>query len=202
MPIAYEASINHDHKARPACSLVFLTCYAGPSFLSTTDSESDTFREDDQAHLTAKNLTLFIPNDNADWKGDYEIDSENFGGVTPRTRRRTVARLSGTPSPLQRTSTAIKTAWRHASMRVANVHLHDTSIRLPDDDETYSDVFPTPTDRDDNAEDVSDPYRSGSTTPLRGCTLGFLGPQNPFRLKLYYMLSHSCVRFFAHDTET
>ncbi|KIM51695.1 hypothetical protein SCLCIDRAFT_33242 [Scleroderma citrinum Foug A] len=161
-----------------------------PSLYSTTDSESDTFRDDDQALLSARK-TPSIPSDNAEWKEGYGIDSEHFGGVTPRTRRRTVARLSGTPSPLQRTTTVIKTAWRRASMRVANVRLHDTSIRLPDDDETCSNAFPTPTDTEDDPRDGADPRRSQSTTLLRGYTLGFLGPTNSFRLKLYHMLSHS-----------
>ncbi|KAL4071924.1 Ion transport protein-domain-containing protein, partial [Scleroderma citrinum] len=81
---------------------------------------------------------------------------------------------------------------RRASMRVANVRAYDTSIRLPDDDDdTYSDVFPIPNDRKDETEDANDLCGSQKVTLLRGYALGFLGPTNSFRLKLYHVLSHS-----------
>ncbi|KAG6337188.1 hypothetical protein ID866_1902 [Astraeus odoratus] len=157
-------------------------------------SEIDSSRDDDREHLTTKK-TSPLPGDTTQWLGDYTLDSERVGGATPRTRRRTVARLSGTPSPLQRTGTAIKSAFRRASMRVANVRAHDTSIRLPDDDddddELYSDADSTPSDKTNNREGQLDPPRGvQQTTPLRGYALGFLGPMNPFRLKLYLILSH------------
>ncbi|KAI6024262.1 Ion transport protein-domain-containing protein [Pisolithus marmoratus] len=168
------------------------------SFLSTTDSDLDASKDDDTTHLTKKKA-LAISTDSTEWLEGYRVDSERSGGTTPRTRRRTIARLSGTPSPLQRTGTAIKSAFRRASMRVANIRAQDASIRLPDDDEEEQeeedwDVSSTPDDKQSNGGGL--PYQSEAlgaqdALPLRGNTLGFLGPTNPFRLRLYHMLSHS-----------
>ncbi|KAF9236771.1 Ion transport protein-domain-containing protein [Melanogaster broomeanus] len=161
------------------------------SLLSTPDSDADTARDDDELHLTA-NKSQPSPHGHNYWPGDFSVDSERSGGVTPRSRQRTM-RYSTTPSPLHRTGTALKTAFRRASMRVANVRGHDTSIRLPDDDEDVDDLDSTSEDIDDIIQGEPDGNfirRTQTSTPLRGWALGFLGPTNPLRLRLYHMLSH------------
>lgn len=110
-----------------------------------------------------------------------------------------MARLSGKPSPLQRTGSAIKSAFRRASMRVANIRAQDASIRLPDDDEEEQEeedweVFSTPDDKQSSGGGHAprpEALNTQEALPLRGNTLGFLGPTNPFRLKLYLLLSYS-----------
>ncbi|KIJ67326.1 hypothetical protein HYDPIDRAFT_127226 [Hydnomerulius pinastri MD-312] len=175
-------------------SSVFSTARAGPSsasLLSTPDSDVSTSRDDDEVHLTA-NKSHSSANRHSHWSEDFSVDSERSGGVSPRATRRTI-RYSTTPSPLSRTGTALKTAFRRASLRVANVRGHDTSIRLPDGDEDEDADSPLE-DKDNTMQDESsdsDPRRTQTLTPLRGWALGFLGPSNLFRLRLYQMLSHS-----------
>lgn len=163
------------------------------SLLSAADSDLDASKDDDTTHLTKKK-TLAISTDSTEWLEDYSVDSERSGGTTPRTRRRTIARLSGTPSPLQRTGTAIKSAFRRASMRVANIRAQDASIRLPDDNEEEQEEEDwTPDDKpldDGGQRHQCEALGTHETLPLRGNTLGFLGPTNSFRLRLYLMLSH------------
>ncbi|KAI6152729.1 Ion transport protein-domain-containing protein [Pisolithus thermaeus] len=84
-------------------------------------------------------------------------------------------------------------------MRVANIRTQDASVRLPDDDEEEKeeedwDVFLTPDDKRSNGEGQalqSEALKTQEAQPLRGRTLGFLGPTNPFRHKLHLLLSHS-----------
>ncbi|KAI6127016.1 Ion transport protein-domain-containing protein [Pisolithus sp. B1] len=84
-------------------------------------------------------------------------------------------------------------------MRVANIRTQDASVRLPDDDEEEQeeddwDVFLTPDDKQSIGEGQahqSEALKTQEAQPLRGRTLGFLGPTNPFRHKLYLLLSHS-----------
>ncbi|KAF7291112.1 hypothetical protein MIND_01254300 [Mycena indigotica] len=89
------------------------------------------------------------------------------------TRQRTV-RYSTSPSPLKKTGTAIKHVSqniRRMSVRVANVASLGLE-RLPDDK----------TDDEDSIPDTS------QSLPLRGRTLGFLGPTNPLRLACFNFL--------------
>ncbi|KAI6001926.1 Ion transport protein-domain-containing protein [Pisolithus albus] len=188
-------------QVRLACQRV-LTLQIGPnsftSLLSTTDSDLDATKDEDTTYLTKKKA-LVISTDSTEWLEDHGVDSERSGGITPRTRRRTMARLSGKPSPLQRTGSAIKSAFRRASMRVANIRAQDASIRLPDDDEEEQEeedweVSSIPDDKQSSGGDQArrpEALNTQEALPLRGNTLGFLCPTNPFRLKLYLLLSHS-----------
>ncbi|KIK93928.1 hypothetical protein PAXRUDRAFT_828487 [Paxillus rubicundulus Ve08.2h10] len=176
-------------------SSMFSASRAGPSsasLLSTPDSDADTSKDDDELHLTA-NKSQLSADCHSYWLGDSFVDSERSGGVTPRSKRRTI-RYSTAPSPLQRTGTALKTVFRRASLRVANARAHDTSIRLPDGDKDDYDLDSSSEynediqqgERDDNLTRRTQPL-----TPLRGRAIGFLGPTNPLRLSLYNMLTHS-----------
>ncbi|KAI6015330.1 Ion transport protein-domain-containing protein [Pisolithus orientalis] len=79
-------------------------------------------------------------------------------------------------------------------MRVANIRAQDASIRLPDDNEEEQEEEDwTPDDKpldDGGQRHQSEALGTHETLPLRGNTLGFLGPTNSFRLRLYLMLSH------------
>ncbi|KAI6144232.1 Ion transport protein-domain-containing protein [Pisolithus tinctorius] len=79
-------------------------------------------------------------------------------------------------------------------MRVANIRAQDASIRLPDDNEEEQEEEDwTPDDKPFDGggqRHQSEALETHETLPLRGNTLGFLGPTNSFRLRLYLMLSH------------
>ena len=181
-----------DHPLRNDSSL-FSTSHtnaSSASLLSTSNSDADTVLDDDEAHLTRKAQPKM---DRGHWPRDLSVDSERSAGVASRPRRRYT-----TASPLQRTGTAIKHAFRRASMRVANVRGHRPSIRLPEDNEDFDsdemlDGRETVTQRD-VGERVA--YRAQPSIPLRGRPLGFLGPTNPLRLRLYNLLNHpyACLR--------
>jgi hypothetical protein len=183
-------------------SSIFSASRAGPSsasLLSTPDSDADTSKDDDELHLTA-NKSQSSANGHSYWSGDSSVDSERTGGVTPRSKRRTI-RYSTAPSPLQRTGTALKTAFRRASLRVANARVHDTSIRLPDGDKDDYDLGSSSEDNEDILQGERDDNlarRTHHLTPLRGRAIGFLGPTNPLRLSLYHMLTHSYAWFRRH----
>lgn len=98
--------------------------------------------------------------------------------LTPNQRRRTL-RYSVAPSPLKKTGTVIQTVTknlRRASMRVVNLHNDNTGAYGRMDD--------------DGLPDEADVSWSTAQTPgpLRGRTLGLLGPQNPLRLFLYALM--------------
>ncbi|KAF8840292.1 hypothetical protein BDN67DRAFT_996862 [Paxillus ammoniavirescens] len=161
------------------------------SLLSTPDSDADTSKDDDELRLTA-NKSQSSANGHSYWSEDPSVDSERTGGATPRSKRRTI-RYSTAPSPLQRTGTALKTALRRASLRVANARAHDTSIRLPDGDKDDYDIDSSSEDNEDILQDEQDDNLARRThhLTLRGRAIGFLGPTNPLRLSLYHMLTHS-----------
>lgn len=152
------------------------------SLRSTSDSDADTVRDDDETRLTGK-AQLKV-----DGSRDLPVDSERSAGMTPRSRRRYT-----TPSPLQRTGTAIKNALRRTSTRVANVRGHRPSIRLREgdaDSDSTSDGMEETT-----RHDVGERAVHLQSIPLRGRALGFLGPTNPLRLRLYYLLIHPYAYF-------
>ncbi|KAJ7112947.1 Ion transport protein-domain-containing protein [Mycena epipterygia] len=93
----------------------------------------------------------------------------------PSTARRRTLRYSASPSPLKKTGTAIKHVsqnLRRASVRVVNMASVVGHERLPDDKK----------DDDDHLPDLS------QTLPIRGRTLGFLGPTNGLRLFCFNLL--------------
>ncbi|KAG9312660.1 hypothetical protein JVU11DRAFT_7076 [Chiua virens] len=177
-----------EHASRKNSFHGFSTSHPGVSFTSfqsTSDSDADPVQDDDEMRLASK------PQRTRDgrtaWSSQLAVDSERSAGLTPRRRRRYTT-LSA--SPLERTGTVIQKAFRRASMRVANVRGHRQSARLQNDsedsDSTLDGVERT-TERD-AGEWVTHETQPG--TPLRGWVLGFLGPTNPLRVRLYHLLIH------------
>ncbi|KAJ7487241.1 Ion transport protein-domain-containing protein [Mycena galericulata] len=92
----------------------------------------------------------------------------------PAAARRRTLRYSTSPSPLKKTGTAIKHVsqnLRRASIRVVNMASVGLE-RLPDDKK----------DDDDHLPDLA------ATLPIRGRTLGFLGPTSSVRLACFNFL--------------
>lgn len=171
----------------------YSTSHAGPSTASLIpprDFEAeDGLREDDEAHLTAnmsRNGTEEI------WEGGHGEDPERTAPMTPRSRRRT-ARYSVSPSPLKKTGTAIKSMThnlRRASVRVVNLAGLENQIRLGDDDEETHGKSKPEEGEEDPLPDLS------KALPIRGRTLGCLGPESRMRLALFNFLVYPCVFFF------
>lgn len=119
-------------------------------------------------------------------------------------RRRTTLRYSTSPSPLKKTGTAIKSMsqnLRRVSLRVVNLANSglETQIRLPDDDHYgYNDPRYAGARKSSDDEDETGGYGYGAngqglpdlskTLPLRGRTLGCMGPRNQIRLGFYRLL--------------
>ena len=166
------------------------------SLLSTLDSDADTIPDDDETRLTGEAQPKVVDG-RSRWSRDLSVDSERSVGVTSRARGR-----YSTPSPLQRTGTAIRSALRHASTRVANVRGHRPSIRLregsedSDSDSTLDGIEETM--QRDVGGGVA--HLARPSIPLRGRALGFLGPTNPLRLRLYKLLiyPYACFRPSFH----
>ncbi|KAF9005006.1 Ion transport protein-domain-containing protein [Cyathus striatus] len=166
----------------------YSTSQAGPSTASLIEpppdeSEYDGHREDDEAHLTANMSRSGI--DERWGSEDPEMD-----GQTPR-RRRTV-RYSVSPSPLKKTGTAIRNVsqnLRRVSLRVVNLAGSglETQLRLGDGETTGR----SKKDEGEESEEEEEYMQELSKKmPLRGRTLGFLGPENKVRLALYGFLVH------------
>ncbi|KAJ7159975.1 hypothetical protein C8R43DRAFT_1233933 [Mycena crocata] len=114
----------------------------------------------------------------------YDNEDSDVQHLTPGpsdTRRMTL-RYSTSPSPLKKTGTAIKHVsqnLRRASIRVVNMAAAGAGReRLPDDKGSLS-----PDD-----EDALPDLALGAPLPLRGRTLGFLGPTNGLRLACFNVL--------------
>ncbi|RDB21766.1 Calcium-channel protein cch1 [Hypsizygus marmoreus] len=154
----------------------YSTSQAGPStasLITPREFESDEGqREDDEAHLTS-NMSRNAA------EGGYDVgDPEGNAAMTPRSRRRTL-RYSTSPSPLKKTGTAIKSMGhniRRASVRVVNLASAglESQLRLGDVDDTGQEEEPLP--------DLT------KALPIRGRTLGCLGPDSKVRLALFNFL--------------
>jgi voltage-dependent calcium channel len=152
----------------------------------------DGHREDDEAHLT-ENMSH-----NESEERYYARDPEQ-SPVSPRSRSRTVLRYSAPTSPLKKTGTAIKNLshnFRRASLRVVNLASAglESQIRLPDgpDEGTRGERLAL-----SKGEESEEPLPNlGKTLPLRGRTLGCLGPKNKLRLVLFNFLVYPCVMLF------
>ncbi|KAF9557915.1 high-affinity cell membrane calcium channel [Agrocybe pediades] len=117
-------------------------------------------------------------------------DPEHEGSSTPRSRRRTV-RYSASPSPLKKTETAMKTvskSLRRMSLRVVNLANTglEGQLRLGDGDEGKLKIK-TGAEDDEEGPPVPDLKK---VLPIRGRTLGFLGPTSKIRLTLFNFLVH------------
>ncbi|KAF4622122.1 hypothetical protein D9613_009466 [Agrocybe pediades] len=172
------------------------TSLAGPSTVSLIGGHrghfehevDDGHREDDEAHLTA-NMSHSGMGDNSP-EGYSSGDPEHEGSSTPRSRRRTV-RYSASPSPLKKTETAMKTvskSLRRMSLRVVNLANTglEGQLRLGDGDEGKLKIK-TGAEDDEEGPPVPDLKK---VLPIRGRTLGFLGPTSKIRLTLFNFLVH------------
>ncbi|CAA7264458.1 unnamed protein product [Cyclocybe aegerita] len=165
---------------------VYSNAQAGPSMASLMDQHrghfeheiEDGHREDDEAHLTA-NMSRSGMSDE-----DAMADPEHDGGTTPRSRRKTL-RYSVSPSPLKKTESAMKSVsknLRRMSLRVVNLANTglEGQLRLGDGQDKK-------VDDDDDGPPAPDLKR---VLPIRGRTLGFLGPDSQIRLTLFRFLVH------------
>jgi len=138
----------------------------------------DEHREDDEAHLT-KNMSL---NETESMWAD--ADPERLAGSAGR---RTVT-YSTLPSSLKKTNSVFRDATRNirrVSLRVVNMagNRLENQIKLVNDNDT-------PRKSENEDEPLPD---FSKIIPIRGRTLGFLGPDSKFRLSLYRMLIYPCV---------
>ncbi|KAK7018498.1 Ion transport protein-domain-containing protein [Favolaschia claudopus] len=109
---------------------------------------------------------------------DDQVRLTNTTDDNPGAARRRTLRYSASPSPLKKTGTAIKHVsqnFRRASVRVVNLASAGLE-RLPDVDDKK--------DLDETLPELA------QSLPLRGRTLGFLGPTNPFRMACFNFLVH------------
>lgn len=143
----------------------------------------DGHREDDEAHLTANMSTAGMVHE-----GYLTEDPESDGGATPRSGKRTV-RYSISPSPLKKTESAMKSVTknlRRMSLRVVNLANTglEGQLRLGDGDDVGG--------KGKKAEDSDGPPAPDlkQVLPIRGRTLGFLGPDSKVRLSLFNFLVH------------
>lgn len=164
------------------------TSQPGPSSASLIGSayagaDSDSQREDDEAHLTSN---MSRTGSSGVWGQRDEIDPER-SATTSRSGKMT-GRYSTSPSPLKKTGTrlmAVSRSIRRASLRVVNLAgagLED-HVRLDDQDEQKS-----PQDEDEDTRPEETLPDLASTLPIRGRTLGFLGPTSKVRLAMYRLL--------------
>jgi voltage-dependent calcium channel len=190
------------------------------SLISTSrrDSSPTSSTFDDFTHLTATLSTANMnPNNEMDVAavnnghdhGDWRTDSEQhvFGDDTPRTRRRLGQRYNAnlTPSPIQRSGTAIKRlsqGLRRVSWRVVNFAGAglDDHIRLPDVgdqvDATGDGRRRSSADNDEDGDDrFVQPFADfgRNVFPLRGRTLCLFGPDSRVRRAMYGFLIFPCV---------
>jgi voltage-dependent calcium channel len=184
-------SFTHNYGYRSANGGTYITSQPGPSSASLIStnyrtSDPDIQREDDEAHLTSNMSRIGTGND---WEEGENIDPEHSSATA---RRRRTLRYSGTPSPLRKTGNRLMTISRNlrrASLRVVNMAGAgiDEHIRLADvDDEKY--VGDENEYEDGKFYDALELEDLSKVIPIRGRTLGFMGPKSRIRLALFRFL--------------
>ncbi len=151
------------------------------SYVRESGDTTDSTRDDDEAHLTA-NMSR------GEWAIGHSVDPER-SGASPRSARRRTVRYS--TSPLKKTGTTLMSVSRNlrrASLRVVNFGGYglEDHVRLDDLDERDvkdkdEDEIP---DEDEVLPDLS------KALPIRGRTLGCLGPRSKLRLAMYKFLTY------------
>ncbi|KAF7794178.1 hypothetical protein EIP86_005309 [Pleurotus ostreatoroseus] len=163
----------------------YSTSQPGPSSASLISStyrgnEPDGYREDDEAALT-RNMS----------RGGIDMDSdpERSVATTASARSRRTVRYSTSPSPLRKTGNRLLSLSRNirrVSIRVVNMAGMgiDEHVRLADvEDEKLEDE-----DEEDEEEQEEALPDLSKTLPIRGRTLGILGPTSKIRLAMYHFL--------------
>ena len=144
----------------------------------------DGHREDDEAHLTTN-----MSHNHGVGDAYNENDPENHATVTPHSRTRTI-RYSVSPSLLKKTENALKSMShniRRASIRVVNMASAglDKQLRLGEDESGSQNQRVG----DEGGADQQMPDLK-KVLPIRGRTLGFLGPESKLRCALFDFLVH------------
>ncbi|KAI0073340.1 hypothetical protein K474DRAFT_1666711 [Panus rudis PR-1116 ss-1] len=182
--------LHHDFSYRTAARVNTYTSQPGPSSASLIGfmyghRDSDSQREDDEAHLTSNMSRI---GSNGGWDQSTEMDPER-SGISTRTGK-TAGRYNQSPSPLKKTGSRLMQVSRNlrrASLRVVNFAGAglDDHVRLADRDGISS-----PQNEDDDGEEDSEEALPdlASALPIRGRTLGFMGPTSKVRLAMYRML--------------
>lgn len=120
-----------------------------------------------------------------------------------RSRRRSTIRYSMTPSTGERLR-SVKRNLRRVSLRVVNLagagleeKMRSRGVRLPDDDDNEDKIGTPPRSRGkerlDDSLDEDEPMDYRSHMPIRGRTLGFLGPKSRLRLAMFRFLTYTYV---------
>ncbi|KAI0698022.1 Ion transport protein-domain-containing protein [Cytidiella melzeri] len=186
-------SFTHNYGYRSANGGTYTTSQPGPSSASLISSsyrtsDPDLQREDDEAHLTS-NMSRLGTHD--EWEQNMNADPER-SAATARSRR--TLRYSGTPSPLRKTGNRLMTISRNlrrVSLRVVNMAGAgmDEHVRLADV-EDEKDVGDEDVNEEEKDYDVLELEDLSKVMPIRGRTLGFMGPTNKLRLALFRFLVH------------
>ncbi|KAI0338514.1 hypothetical protein BDW22DRAFT_1362860 [Trametopsis cervina] len=165
----------------------YTTAQPGPSSASLISSiyhtsDPDLPQEDDEVHLTSN---MSRPGTSGGWESG-EVDHERS---VPNARSRRPRRYTGTPSPLRTTGDRLTTLShniRRVSIRVVNMAAAgvDEHVRLADSEhEKYRE------DAEKEKEyDIRELEDLSKAMPIRGRTLGFMGPANKLRLALFRFL--------------
>ncbi|KAF7416082.1 calcium channel protein [Pleurotus ostreatus] len=160
-----------------------------PRDMSHDDSSNHAYTTSQAAPSTASLITLDM--DNHDRRGSVGstgglVDPEL--SASSRRQHRLSTRYTPSPSPLKGAGSALqamKKSMRRVSLRVVNfggAGLGDHArIRLTDEDEKDG--------GETDAREIEEESDEGlSTLPLRGRTLGVMGPDNPLRRAFYRLL--------------
>lgn len=200
----YTIDADRQYGSRTVMTEIYSSSLVGPSMASLIGQHrghfehetevDDGHREDDEAHLTANMSHAGMGSGSSE---GFNGDPENEGATTPTSRRRTL-RYSVSPSPLKKTETAMKTvsrSLRRMSLRVVNLANTglEGQLRLRDVDDKKS-TKQNGDDDDDSSDDEGPPRRDlTQALPLRGRTLGFLGPESRVRRTLFNFLVYPYV---------
>ena len=148
----------------------------------------DGFHEDSAAtHLTS-NASRIARQDSLD--AYSTSDPEHEGATPPRSRRKSL-QYTISPSPLKSTENVMKSVsknLRRMSLRVVNLRNNglEGQVRLTDEEDERMEAT---TDENEGVQsDLKQIF------PIRGRALGFLGPDNKFRLALFKFLVHPYVQ--------
>jgi voltage-dependent calcium channel len=171
----------------------YATAQPGPSSTSLISSayraaESSNGHQDDEDEL-ALTANMSRPGTSESWDA---ADPERSASTT---RSKRTVRYSISPSPLRRAGNRLTTfsrTLRRASLRVVNMAGIgvDEHVRLADmDDEKQS---PKEEDEDEDEEKDYDAavLEISRSLPIRGRTLGFMGPTSKLRLAMFRFLIH------------
>lgn len=189
-PVDEDSPIDYPFRSPATRAGAYTTSQPGPSSASLIPSDdvftSDGQREDDEAHLTSNMSRM---GRSGGWSQDGDDEDPERSATSTRSRRKNV-RYSSSPRSLKKTGTRIMTMSRNlrrASLRVVNL----AGMGLEDHVRLGAGV-----DRLDNDDDIEDEEEDeammdlASRLPLRGYTLGFMGPTNRLRLAMYRLLIH------------